>query len=110
MADTTDLLVAALDEGAKKLLDMALLPAKNEDGTPNTTTLSERVKAFDSVARWAENRLGIVPKEPTRSRFQEIQDEFAGKSDAPKRGRPPSKAKEDDGDRASGSPRINFLA
>ena len=77
MADT---LIEALDAGATKLLEMAMAPAKNDDGTPTLVTLAERVKAFEAVVEWAKTRDPLVPKEIKESKFDGIRREFNGKT------------------------------
>ena len=90
-----DDLIGALDAGAKKLLEMAMAPAKDEDGTPTLVTLAERVKAFDSVAEWAKTRDALVPKEIKESKFDVIRRDFSGAST--KRGRVAGKKPEAEG-------------
>lgn|ERR1700722_1496457 len=88
----TDILVDALDEGARKLLEMAMAPEKDAEGRPNPTTLAERVKAFDSVVSWAQTRLKLAPPTAPETKFDGIQRQFFGDANSPKRGRPSRKS------------------
>ena len=98
-----DLLIDALDAGAKKLLEMAMAEARNADGSPNLATLAERVKAFDSVAAWAETRRGLTTPEKERTKFDELREQFDGSAAAAEGGRTVRKTKKNGSANSGGS-------
>lgn len=76
MTAKPDALIAALDVAAIKMVEMATAPEKDADGKPVPVALSDRVRAFDAAAKWAERRLGVVPAEKTESKFDVLKRDF----------------------------------
>jgi hypothetical protein len=80
----SDHLLKRLDEAAIKLLD-ELFPDKPQDGAPAeavaaSPTFVERVKAFESVIRWASQRKELVAATPGESKFERLRGEFHGRA------------------------------
>jgi Zonular occludens toxin (Zot) len=87
MARTKEALVEAIDSTA-----FTLLRKIGGDATMTTqesAILTEQVKAFGEIVKWAQARPGLIPKEEvkTDAKFAKMKDDFHAASSRAPRGR-----------------------
>jgi hypothetical protein len=88
-------LVEELDETARALL----AKIRQDDKVSEKELFIEQVKAFDSVAKWAQARQALIPAEPAEkkeTKFERAKRSFHGETSG--RRRSPRQRKASDGD------------
>lgn len=84
-----DPLIEAIDKAAEGLLERI---SKNSDDK-DTVSLTDRVKAFDAIAKWAEMKTRLAPAKRGDSKFGQLRSRLNG--GAAKRGAVPAEGEED---------------
>jgi hypothetical protein len=83
----SDNLYDKLDQAAAAILEAALGEATLQEGEERIPVpLAERIRAFESVLKYADSRAKTAPKPVVESRFSNVKQQFNG-AKTPRRGR-----------------------